>query len=393
MLLLVLIAVSYVAVGLPDSVLGTVWPAVYEDLNLPVSMAGYIGMTVSGCTVISCLLSTRFTAKFGTGLVSAVSALMTAAALIGLSFSQSPVYFFLLSVPLGMGAGTVDSALNGFVALYCSNSQMSYLHCFYGLGVTLSPYLVSLCLADDNNWRRAYLTVGIIQTVISLLIFFAVPYWRRKERNNILKEESEPKTLTLSQMIKMPSVVLSCIVFYLICAAEYTAGVWSSTFFAEFKDFTPEKAAKTAMLFYVGMTLGRFMSGVFGNKLGSKRILYICVGILLSASVIIALPLPSFVSALGLLLFGFGMGPTFPNLSYLVPSLFGRDISSSVIGVQLASTYVGIMTLPPVFGVLAEKVSAGVFPYFLLIIICAFVIASVMMVKSLKVNIDKSSSK
>ena len=186
------------------------------------------------------------------------------------------------------------------------------------------------------------------------------------------------------------SVVLSCFVFYLICAAEYTAGVWSSTYFAEFKDFTPEKAAKTAMLFYIGMTVGRFMSGVFGNKLGSKKILYICVGILISATIIVALPLPSFVAVAGLLLFGFGMGPTFPNLSYLVPSLFGRDISSSVIGVQLASTYVGIMTLPPLFGVLAEKVSAGVFPYFLLIILCAFVIASAMMVKSLKVNIDKN---
>lgn len=384
MLLLVIIAISYVAVGLPDSVLGTVWPAVYNDLGLPVSMAGYIGMTVSGCTVISCLLSTRLASRFGTGLVSAVSALMTAMALIGLSFSQSPIFFFLLSVPLGMGAGTVDSALNGFVALYCTNSQMSYLHCFYGLGVTLSPYLVSLCLADDNNWRRAYVTVGLIQTVISLLLFLAVPYWKKKEQRNILREETAPKALTLREMIKMPSVVLSCLVFYLICATEYTAGVWSSTFFAEYKGYTPERAAETAMLFYVGMTLGRFMSGVLGNKLGSKRILYSCVGIILTASVVIALPSPSFASAAGLLLFGFGMGPTFPNLSYLVPSLFGRDISSSVIGAQLASTYVGIMTLPPLFGILAERVSAGLFPYFLLVLMCAFILASAFMVKILR---------
>ncbi len=383
MLLLVIIAISYIAVGLPDSVLGTVWPAVYSDLNLPVSLAGYIGMTVSGCTVISCLMSTRLTTRFGTGVVTAVSTALTAGALLGLSQSDNIIFFFLLSIPLGMGAGTVDSALNGFVALYCSNSQMSYLHCFYGLGVTLSPYLVSLCLADDNNWRRAYITVGLIQTVISLLLFIFVPYWKKKEKTNLLKEEIAPKTLTLKEMVKMPSVVLSCIVFYLICAAEYTAGVWSSTFFAEYKAFTPDRAAKTAMLFYVGMTLGRFMSGVFGNKLGSKKILYICVGILLSATVVIALPLPSFVTAAGLLLFGLGMGPTFPNLSYLVPSLFGRDISSSVIGVQLASTYVGIMTLPPIFGVLAEKVSAGLFPYFLFIMLCAFVLASLMMVKSL----------
>ncbi|MBQ7117425.1 MAG: MFS transporter, partial [Clostridia bacterium] len=163
------------------------------------------------------------------------------------------------------------------------------------------------------------------------------------------------------------------------------------TFFAEYRGFTPEKAARTAMLFYIGMTVGRFVSGVFGNKLGSKRILCICVVILLFACAVMALPLPSLVTSAGLLLFGFGMGPTFPNLSYLVPALFGRDISSSVIGVQLASTYVGIMTLPPLFGILAENISAGVFPYFLLIVLCAFVLASVMMVKSLdksKVNID-----
>ncbi len=392
MLLLVIIAISYIAVGLPDSVLGTVWPAVYNDLGLPVSLAGYIGMTVSGCTVISCLLSTRLVTRFGTGFVSAVSALMTALALIGLSFSQNPVFFFLLSVPLGMGAGTVDSALNGFVALYCSNSQMSYLHCFYGLGVTLSPYLISLCLSDGNNWRRAYITVGLIQLLISLLIFCAVPYWKRREKKHIQQEETAPKALSFKEMIKMPSVVLSCLVFYLICAAEYTAGVWSSTFFAEEKGFMPEDAAKAAMLFYVGVTLGRFMSGVFGNKLGSKRILYLCVGILLSSAVIIALPLPSAAAKAGLLLFGFGMGPAFPNLSYLVPSLFGRDISSSVIGVQLASTYVGIMTLPPLFGILAERVSAGLFPYFLLVLILLFVFASVVTLKSLKKNdenIDK----
>ncbi len=391
MLLLVIIAISYIAVGLPDSVLGSVWPAVYNDLNLPVSLAGYIGMTVSGCTVISCLMSTRLAAKFGTGLVSAVSALMTALALIGLSFSQSPIYFFLLSIPLGMGAGTVDSALNGFVALYCTNSQMSYLHCFYGLGVTCSPYLISLCLADGNNWRRAYLTVGMIQAFIAIILFLVLPYWKKKENKSLSEEEKPPRTLTLTEMVKMPSVVLSCLVFFIICAAEYTAGVWSGTFFAEHMDFTPEKAARTAMLFYVGMTVGRFVSGVFGNKLGSKRILYICVGILFSSTVLIALPLPSSFAAAGLLLFGFGMGPTFPNLSYLVPSLFGRDISSSVIGIQLASTYVGIMTMPPLFGIIAEKVSAGLFPYFLFAMLCIFVLFFAFMLRSLKRNVDKNN--
>ena len=383
-IILVIIAISYIAVGLPDSVLGTVWPAVYEDLNLPVSLAGYISLTVSFFTMLSCLMSTRLTKRFGTGVVAVFSTALTAMALLGLSFSKNVIFFFLLSVPLGVGAGTIDAALNGFVALNCTGSQMSYLHCFYGLGVTLSPYLVSLCLADDNNWKRAYFTVGLLQTAITLILLFALPYWKKKEKASVEEEEKPLKVLSTKEMLKMPSVVISCIVFFVICACEYTAGVWSSTFFAEFKGFSPDKAAKTAMLFYVGMTLGRFASGVIGKKLKSLQILKICVGILLSSSVIIALPLPSSVAAVGLLLFGFGMGPTFPNLSYLVPTLFGRDISQSVIGIQLASTYLGIMIMPPLFGTIAEKASAGLFPYFLFALMILFVGASALLKRELK---------
>lgn len=382
-IILVIIAVSYIAVGLPDSVLGTVWPAVYEDLNLPVSLAGYISLTVSFCTMLSCLMSTRLTKKFGTGAVAVFSTALTSLALIGLSFSKNIGFFFLLSIPLGVGAGTIDAALNGFVALYCSSSQMSYLHCFYGLGVTLSPYLVSLCLSDSNNWHRAYLTVGLIQAAITLILLIALPYWKKKEKTSLENEDKPTKALSTKELLKIPSVALSCAVFFIICACEYTAGVWSSTFFAEYKGFTPDKAARTAMLFYVGITLGRFVSGMLGKKLHSLQILKICVGILLTASVIIALPQPSFVAAIGLLLFGFGMGPTFPNLSYLVPSLFGRDISQSVIGIQLASTYLGIMIMPPLFGTMAEKVSAGLFPYFLFALMILFVGASALFKKEL----------
>lgn len=386
MLLLVIIAVSYIGVGLPDSVLGTAWPAIYNDLNLPVSLAGFISMTVSGCTVVSCLMSARLINKFGTGIVTAVSTLLTALALLGLSCSDNIIYFFLLSVPLGVGAGTVDSALNSFVALYCSASQMSFLHCFYGLGVTTSPYLVSLALGSDNNWRKAYLIVGALQTMIALFIFAVIPYWKKKEKWSVQSEETPPKTLSLLQLLKMPTVMLSCLVFFLICATEYTAGVWSSTFFAEYKGFTPEKAARMTTLFYAGMTVGRFVSGVVGKKLNSKKILFICTGILLFSSVIMALPLPSFVTAVGLFLFGFGMGPTFPNLSYLVPTLFGRDISQSVIGIQLASTYVGIMVMPSLFGISVQNVSAGLYPYFLFVLMIAFIFSYIVMLKKLKLE-------
>ena len=381
---LVIIAISYMGVGLPDSVLGTVWPAVYEDLSLPISLGGYIGLTVSFFTMLSCLMSTRLTKRFGTGTVAVVSTALTALALMGLSLSQNVIYFFLLSIPLGVGAGTIDSALNGFVALYCSSSQMSYLHCFYGLGVTLSPFLISLCLSDNNNWRKAYLTVGLVQTVITLILLIALPHWKKKEKISIEKEEAPTKVLSTKELLKMPSVVISCVVFFIICACEYSAGVWSSTFFAEYKGFTPDKSAKTAMLFYVGMTIGRFVSGLLGKKLKSLQILKICTGVLLLSSIVIALPLPSYVAAFGLLLFGFGMGPTFPNLSYLVPSLFGRDISQSVIGIQLASTYLGIMIMPPIFGILAERVSAGLFPYFLFILMILFSFSALLLKRELK---------
>lgn len=383
-LILALIAVSYIGVGLPDSVLGTVWPAVYEELNLPISLAGYIALTISFFTTISCLVSTRLTAKFGTGKVAVVSTFLTAFALIGLSFSQNAAFFFLLSVPLGIGAGTIDSALNGFVALNCTSSQMSYLHCFYGLGVTLSPYLIYLCLSDGNNWRRAYLTVGLIQLGITLILLIGLPYWMKKEKSNLAKEEMPLKVLSTKELLRMPAVALSCLVFFIICACEYTAGVWSSTFFAEYKGFPPNISAKAAMLFYIGMTLGRFCSGLLGKKLGSKEILKICVGILLTASLTMALPLPTIFTQLGLLLFGFGMGPTFPNLSYLAPTLFGREISQSVIGIQLASTYVGIMIMPPVFGMIAEKVSAGLFPYFLFVLMILFTLSYASLMRLIK---------
>ena len=326
--LLFVIYIAFIGLGLPDSLFGTAWPAIYADFDLPISYGSFITSTVACGTIVSSLVSARLIHKFGTNKVAAVSTLLTAVALIGFSFSTNIWFMILLAIPLGLGAGAIDVALNNYVALHYSAKQMSFLHCFYGVGVTLSPYLVSLAVGDGNNWRKAYLTVGILQSVIAMITVLVIPYWKKKEKMHIESEDKPAKALSLLEMIKMPSVVLSCIVFYIICATEYTAGVWSSTFFAEYKDFTPEQAARTAMLFYVGMTLGRFMSGVFGNKLGSKRILYICVGILLSACVIIALPLPSFVAAAGLLLFGFGMGPAFPNLSYLVPSLFGKDISS-----------------------------------------------------------------
>lgn len=383
-LIFVIIAVSYIAVGVPDSVLGSLWPAIYSELNLPVSLAGYISMAVSASTAVSCLFSASLIKKFGTATVTFFSSFITAIALLLLSTTKNVGFFFLFSIPLGVGAGTVDAALNSFVALYCSASQMSFLHCFYGLGVSASPYILSSVLFADNSWRKGYLVVGLIQLFISLFILICCPYWKRKEKQTENNEEDYIKILSVKQMLKIPSVVASLIMFFFVCAAEYTAGSWSATYFAEYKGASPDEAAAMAMFYYVGITAGRFVSGIAGRKLESKSVLNLSFLIMLISLPVLAAEESFVFSVVGLFLFGFGMGPAFPNLSFIVPELFGRAISRSIIGIQLASTYIGIMVMPTIYGIIAEKIDAGLFPVVLLVLISIYFISHIIMKKLLK---------
>ena len=264
--LLIIIFITFIGVGLPDSVLGTAWPAIYREFNLPVSLAGYISATVSACTIISSLISSRVINKFGTGVVSAVSTLMTAAALLGYAFSRSVVFFFLLAIPLGLGAGSIDTALNNFVALHYSASKMNFLHCFYGIGVAASPFFMSLALGADDNWRKGYVIIGLIQLGIALIAVLALPLWKKAEKKDGSDNDAPRKTLTLSQLFKMPAVRMSCLAFFGYCALELCAGSWSSTYFVNIKGLTSDKAAQIAMLFYIGLATGRFLSGIVARK-------------------------------------------------------------------------------------------------------------------------------
>lgn len=266
--LLIIIFITFIGVGLPDSVLGTAWPAIYREFNLPVSLAGYISATVSACTIISSLISSKVINRFGTGVVSAVSTLMTAAALLGFAFANNAIPFFLLAIPLGLGAGSIDTALNNFVALHYSASKMNFLHCFYGLGVAASPYVMSLALGADDNWRKGYIIIGLIQFCIALIAAVSLPLWKKAEMKDRDENTSLPKTLTLSQLFKMPAVRLSCLAFFGSCALELCAGSWSSTYFVNIKGLPSDKAAQIAMLFYVGLASGRFLSGVVAHKTG-----------------------------------------------------------------------------------------------------------------------------
>ncbi len=384
--LLIIIFISFIGVGLPDSVLGTAWPAMYREFELPISLAGYITSTVSAGTIVSSLMSSKLINKFGTGLVTALSTLLTAIALLGFAFTQNPIFFFILAVPLGIGAGAIDTALNAFVALHYSASKMSFLHCFYGLGVAVSPLIMSLALGDEGNWRRGYLIVAIIQFTIALIGFLALPLWHKIQKKDAEEQTAQKRVLSLKELIKTPGVMLSCFAFFYSCALELTAGSWSSSFFVNTKGISTSKAASITMFFYIGLAGGRFLSGLLANKFGRRRILRISLIILPISILIFLLPLPTAVTAIALFFIGLGIGPVYPNLVHLTPKNFGDDIAESVMGIQQAMTYVGIMLMPWLFGVLAEIFSTALLPYYLLLLFALYAVVFVALMKTVKKN-------
>lgn len=384
-ILLIIIFISFIGVGLPDSILGTAWPSIYREFDLPVSLAGYITATVSACTIISSLLSSKVISRFGTGMVTAVSTILTVVALFGFAFTGNAIFFFVMAIPLGLGAGSIDTALNNFVALHYSATKMNFLHCFYGLGIAASPYIMSYALGNDNNWRKGYLLVAVIQSVIALIAIFSLPLWKKVERQE-KKADDVVKVLKLSELIKLPAVRLSCYAFFSSCALELTAGSWSSTYFVNTKDVIPEKAAQITMLFYVGLAFGRFLSGVLAKKLSRWQIIGISTGVLLSAIIMFILPVSIMATSIALFFIGLGIGPIFPNLTHLTPENFGRDISQSVMGVQQASAYIGIMIMPWLFGTLAHVCSTKIFPCYLLIMFMVYMTTLVMLNRKVKRN-------
>lgn len=384
MSLLVVIFICFIGVGLPDSVLGSAWPVIYQELNLPISLAGYISSTVSACTIVSSLMSARVIKRFGVGGVTAVSTVMTAAALYGFAFTHHPVWFFVLAVPLGLGAGSIDTALNNFVALHYSASRMNFMHCFYGMGVAVSPYLMSAALSVNNNWRRGYIFVAVIQTVISMVAFLALPLWKKAAKKDVEDNSSESRILSLSQMLHMPMALMSSFAFLTACAVELTAGGWSSSFFVNAKGVSAEHAARITMLFYIGLTMGRFLSGILVRRLSRWSIVHIACLLMLCSIALLMLPLPVTVCAAALFFLGMGIGPIFPNLTHLTPTIFGRDISGSIMGLQQTASYVGIMLMPWLFGLIAEKLSTALFPFYLFALYGFFILALLLLEKGRK---------
>ncbi len=384
--LLIVIFISFISVGLPDSVFGTAWPAIYREFGLPISLAGFISATVSIGTIISSLLSARLIKKFGTGLVTAVSTLFTAAALLGFSLTQHPAFFFILAIPLGLGAGSIDTALNSFVALHYTASHTSFLHCFYGIGVAFSPFIMSLALGDSENWRLGYFIVGMVQLFITGVCFAALPLWNKVQKRDSEVSEITEQSLGIADTLKIPGAFISAFIFFSICSLELSAGTWCSSYFVEVKSIPSDKAALITMLFYIGLASGRLVSGLVANRIGRRRVLKISFWILVAAVLSFAIPLPTAVSAAVLFFIGFAIGPVYPNLVHLTSKNFSADVVRSVMGLQQAMTYLGIMIMPPIFGALAEWLGMEILPYYLILLLAVYAVIFNIRMKNAKVK-------
>lgn len=367
-LLLIVIYIAFIGLGVPDSLFGTAWPAIYTDLNLPVSWASIVTIIVSCGTITSSLLSSWLISRFGTGKITAVSTLMTALALLGFSCSDSMLWLCLCAIPLGLGAGSIDTALNNYVALHYKASHMNFLHCFYGIGVSLSPYLMSLALSK-GTWEGGYRAVFWFQLAIAALTVLALPLWKKvRHAQNGEEEEETPRVLSFPALMKMPKVRMACLVFIGYCALEYTCGTWGSTFLVNAKGSAADTAARMVTFYYIGLALGRFLSGVLAGRLHSRQLVKIGQTILLAAIASLFLPLPSAFCSVSLFFIGLGNGPIFPNMLHLTPELFGKDLSQAVIGAEMATSYIGVLLAPALFGLIAQNVTAALFPVYLLVL-------------------------
>ena len=345
-ILLIIIYIAFIGLGIPDSLFGTAWPAIYQEFGLPISSANYVTLLISGGTLISSLFAAKIINRFGTAKVTVISTAMTAAALFGFSCSRNLFWLCLSAIPLGLGAGAIDSALNNYVALYYKAVHMNFLHCFYGIGVSLSPYLMSFSLSYNANWRKGYRIVFCLQFMIALITIFSLPLWNKIKDSSLEREQKTPRTINIFELLKIPAIRSVCFVFLGSCAIEYTAGIWGATFLVRTKGMDVNYAAKMITFYYIGIALGRFLSGIFANKLTRWQLVKSGQCIIAAAIIVLLFPLPPIISAFSLFMIGMGNAPIFPNMLHLTPQNFGEDISQSVIGIEMAASYTGIMLAP-----------------------------------------------
>ncbi|CUP12813.1 MFS transporter [Clostridium disporicum] len=365
--LLVIIYIAFISLGLPDAILGSAWPTLHQDLGVPMSYAGVVTMIVAGGTIVSSFFSGKVIKKFGTGKVTTFSVFLTAAALLGIYFSPSFIWICILGIPLGLGAGAVDSALNNFVALRYEAKHMNWLHCFWGIGATAGPFIMSLYLLKENGWRLGYLTIGIIQAVLVICLFASLPLWKKFEVKDNDDEDTHVE-VKVSTLIKLPGAKPALISFFCYCAIELTTGLWASSFLVVNNGLSAEKAAKWVSLYYLGITVGRFLSGFLAIKLNNKQMIRIGEVICIIGAVLLMMPFSNSLQLCGLILIGLGCAPIYPAMLHETPNRFGKELSQGIMGIQMATAYVGSTFVPPIFGFLSGVLGFNILPYFLMIL-------------------------
>ncbi len=367
-LLLAIIYLSFISLGLPDSLLGSAWPSMYGAFGVPVSYAGILSTIIAVGTVVSSLQSDRLTRKLGTGKVTAISVAMTAIALSGFSVSPSFWMLCLWAVPYGLGAGSVDASLNNYVALHYASRHMSWLHCMWGVGASIGPYIMGYALTHAKGWHMGYRYIAFLQIALTVVLFFSLPLW--KKRNNTEEAgQKEAKPLTLKQIAAIPGAKSVMITFFAYCALEQTAGLWASSYLVLHRGLSAEAAAEFAALFYIGITVGRALSGFLTIKLNDVSMIRLGLSIILVGITVLLLPLGGMAAPAGLVLIGLGCAPVYPCIIHSTPEHFGADKSQAIIGVQMACAYVGTCLMPPLFGLIANHINVALFPVYLLLLL------------------------
>ena len=368
-LLLAVIYLAFISLGLPDGLLGAAWPSIYPEVQVPVSYAGIVAMIICLGTIVSSLLSDRLTHRLGSAGVTAISVAMTAVALLGFSFSHSFWMLCLWAIPYGLGAGSVDATLNNYVALHYSSRHMSWLHCMWGVGASAGPYLMGFLLSGGQHWSRGYLYIGIAQIILTAVLLLSLPLWKRTGQNS----GSEP--LPLKQVFKVPGATQIMICFFCYCALEQTAALWSASYFHLHLGLSSENAATLGSLFFLGITVGRAISGFVSVKLNDTAMIRLGFGIITAGIALLLLPLGKVGAIVGLLLVGLGCAPIYPSMMHATPAYFGAARSQALMGIQTASAYVGTALMPPLFGLIANHLSISLMGLYLLVMLVLMIIS------------------
>ena len=367
-LLLAIIYISFIALGLPDGLLGAAWPTMGPELGAPVSYAGIIAMIISAGTIVSSLMSDRLTYHLGCGKVTAISVGMTAAALFGFSFCDSFWQLCLWALPYGLGAGSVDASLNNYVALHYTSRHMSWLHCMWGVGAAVGPYIMGFILFGGGHWTLGYRSVGGIQIVLTIGLFLSLSLWKeRKDSQDEIPKNTKP--LTMREIVKIPGAKEVMVMFFGYCALEQTAALWASSYLALYKGVEAERAAFFASMFFIGITVGRALNGFLTIKFSDTQLIRMGLAIIGIGIAVMLLPMGENISLAGLVLIGFGCAPVYPCVIHSTPEHFGAEKSQAIIGVQMACAYVGTCLMPPLFGLIANHISVALMPVYLLAIL------------------------